>query len=252
MMPHCSLAVSASRDGTLKVWKTPNGRLDRMLEGHTHGVVSVAVTPDGQRAISASSDRTLKVWDLASGRLERTLEGHTAWVQSVAVTPDGRRAVSASSDRTLKVWNLASGRGVASFVSDWPMTSCAVAPEGRTIVGGDARGRVHFLRLMEPEDAAKEAESMTEHVFLSYCRDSDTAVRQLYDELTAAGHAVWRDQESVLPGMDWKHEIRRAIRGAYAVVICFSQEIAARHRSGIYPEALLAIKEYCLMPPGSI
>ena len=105
---------------------------------------------------------------------------------------------------------------------------------------------------MEPETTAKVSESMAEHVFLSYCRENDAAVWQLYDELTAAGHAVWRDQESLLPGMDWKHEIRRAIRRAYAVVICFSQEVAARHRSGSYPEALLAIEEYRLMTPGSI
>ena len=93
---------------------------------------------------------------------------------------------------------------------------------------------------------------MPDRVFLSYCRDNDVAVRQLYDELTAAGHAVWRDQESLLPGMDWKHEIRRALRRAYAVVICSSQEVAARHQSGIYPEALLAVEEYRLLPPGSI
>ncbi|MCU0872865.1 MAG: hypothetical protein MUE50_11055 [Pirellulaceae bacterium] len=48
--------------------------------------------------------------------------------------------------------------------------------------------------------------------------------------------------------MDWKHEIRRA----YAVVIWFFQEVAARHRSGIYPEGPLAIKEYRLLTPGSI
>ena len=47
--------------------------------------------------------------------------------------------------------------------------------------------------------------------------------------------------------MDWKHEIRRA----YAVVIWFFQEVAARHRSGIYPEGPLAIKEYRLLTPGS-
>ena len=93
---------------------------------------------------------------------------------------------------------------------------------------------------------------MTNHVFLSYCRDNDAQVRQLYKELTAAGHAVWHDQERLLPGMDWKHEIRQAIRRAYAVVICFSEEVADRHRSGIYPEALLAVEEYRLLPPGCI
>ena len=52
--------------------------------------------------------------------------------------------------------------------------------------------------------------------------------------------------------MDWKDGIRPAIRQAYAVVIWLFQEVAARHRSGIYPEALLAVEEYRLIPPGSI
>jgi hypothetical protein len=43
---------------------------------------------------------------------------------------------------------------------------------------------------------------------------------------------------------DHYHEIRRT----YAV---FSHDVAARHRSGIYPEALLAIEESRQLPPGS-
>jgi WD40 repeat protein len=75
----------------------------RTLEGHTHVVNAVAVTPDGQRAISASWDNMLKVWDLAatSGQELRTLTGHTGPVSGVAVTPDGQRAISASTDDTL-------------------------------------------------------------------------------------------------------------------------------------------------------
>ena len=69
-------AVSASGDGTLKVWDLDSGRELRTLEGHCDCGHGVAVTADGRRAVSASGDRTLKVWDLDTGRELRTLEGH--------------------------------------------------------------------------------------------------------------------------------------------------------------------------------
>jgi WD40 repeat protein len=40
----------------------------RSLEGHSGGVVTVALTPDGRLAISGSRDRTLRVWEVESGR----------------------------------------------------------------------------------------------------------------------------------------------------------------------------------------
>jgi WD40 repeat protein len=39
------------------------GRVVRVLEGHTHWVRAVAVTPDGGRAISGSFDEIAKVKD---------------------------------------------------------------------------------------------------------------------------------------------------------------------------------------------
>jgi WD40 repeat protein len=141
-------AVSASCDNTLKVWDLESGRALRTLEGHSSFVSGVAVTADGQRAVSASHDKTLKVWDLESGCMLRTLEGHTNWVSGVAVTADGQRAVSASGDNTLKVWDLESGLPVASFHCDASVLCCAIA-RGRTIIAGDAGGRVHFLVLEE-------------------------------------------------------------------------------------------------------
>jgi len=60
-------AISGSFDKTLKVWDLESGACLRMLEGHSHWVTSVSVTPDGRRAVSASHDHTLRVWDLESG-----------------------------------------------------------------------------------------------------------------------------------------------------------------------------------------
>jgi len=144
-----SRAVSASMDGTLKVWDLETGSELRTLEDHTDSVFAVAVTRDGKRAVSASRDRTLKVWDLETGSVLRTLEDHSGPVSGVALTPDGKRAASASDDKTVKLWDLETGIALAAFHCDARPTCCAFAG-ANMIVAGDYSGRLHFLHLEEP------------------------------------------------------------------------------------------------------
>ncbi len=108
----------------------------------------------------------------------------------------------------------------------------------------------------ESREAAPEAKERTKkvskkHVFLSYCRDNQVEVAKLRDDLIAAGEPLWWDQD-ILAGQDWKLEIRKAMRNAYAVVLCLSEETADRITSGIYPEVLDAIDAYRQYAPGSI
>lgn len=142
-------AVSASEDRTLKVWDLESGREEATLSGHERGVNGVAVSADRRRAVSASGDGNLKVWDLESRCEERTLRGHERWVNSVAVCAHGRRAVSGSGDGTLKAWDLDSGIELASITVDAAVLCCSITPDARTIVAGNAAGRVMFFRLEE-------------------------------------------------------------------------------------------------------
>ncbi|MDT9326308.1 MAG: WD40 repeat domain-containing protein, partial [Limnospira sp. PMC 1286.21] len=73
--------------------------------------------------------------------------GHSWSVNAVAIAPDGKRAVSASDDKTLKLWDLETGEVLATFTGEGAMESCAIAPDGVTVVAGDGSGRVYFLRL---------------------------------------------------------------------------------------------------------
>ncbi len=107
----------------------------------------MAVTSDGARVISASYDKTLKIWDLKTGEQIRILKGLTGRINAVAVTPDGTRVISASYDRTLKVWDLETGEVIGTFSGDGALMTCAISPDGKTIVAGEASGKVHFLRL---------------------------------------------------------------------------------------------------------
>ena len=54
------------------------------LEEHSHGVHSVAFSPDGKRLASASDDKTIKLWDTATGRELLTLKGHLGRSSSIS------------------------------------------------------------------------------------------------------------------------------------------------------------------------
>jgi WD40 repeat protein len=148
LTPDGRRAVSASYDGTLRVWDLESGQSVNTLEGHTHWVWGVTLTPDGRRAVSACEDCMLRVWDLKSGRSVGTLEGHTRGVRGVAVTPDGRRAVSASYDRTLRVWDLESGQCVNTLEGHTrEVRGVAVAPGGCRAVSASADGTLRVWDL---------------------------------------------------------------------------------------------------------
>jgi F-box and WD-40 domain protein CDC4 len=53
------IAVSGSRDGTLRVWDVRRGRMLRVLAGHADSVRALDVC--GNRAVSGSYDRTCRV-----------------------------------------------------------------------------------------------------------------------------------------------------------------------------------------------
>jgi WD40 repeat protein len=150
--PDGGRAVSASDDGTVRVWDLATGRVLCALTGHAGPVTAVAVTPDGRRAVSASDDRTLRVWDLAAGHLLHALTGHAGPVTAVAVTPDGRRAVSASDDGTVRVWDLAAGLALyRPFGHGDLMTAVAVTTDGNRAVSGSDDGTLCVWNLATGE-----------------------------------------------------------------------------------------------------
>ncbi len=138
------LAVSASDDGTAKVWDLKLGRTILTYRGHTDAILTVAITSDARIAVSGSRDGEIHVWDVADGRTLYKLAKHTARVNCVAISSDDRRAFSASEDRTLSVWDLRTGRMVRTLSGhNDEVVSLAAIPEGDRIVAlardGDIR-----------------------------------------------------------------------------------------------------------------
>ena len=62
--------ITASYDGTARLWEAEGGREVATLRGHHVGVTSVAFSPDGRRLATASVDRTARLWDVFRSREE--------------------------------------------------------------------------------------------------------------------------------------------------------------------------------------
>jgi len=82
-----------------------DGTLVHAFTGHTHAVMAVAVTADGQHIISGAL-YLVKVWSVATESLVSTCRGNTQAVAVVAAMPDGQLILSGSNDKTVRVWLL--------------------------------------------------------------------------------------------------------------------------------------------------
>jgi len=64
-------------------------------------------------------------------------------------------------------------------------------------------------------------------VFLCYAHNDHAAVHTLRKHLEKDGVDVWVDEERLLGGANWEHEIRKAVRENDVVVVCLSKQFAA-------------------------
>lgn len=61
-------------------------------------------------------------------------------------------------------------------------------------------------------------------IFLCYAPDDRPAIRNLYKRLLKMGLRPWLDEENILPGQDWNHEIKKAIEDSLLVLLCISNK----------------------------
>ncbi|CAN97289.1 WD-repeat protein [Sorangium cellulosum So ce56] len=144
--------LSASADGTLRLWALGSAACIAELRGHEGELTACAITRDGNTAISTSTDGTARTWDIRARRCVGTLENGGRCATACAVTHDGLRVVIGSDNGLLQVWDLASRERVATMKghADY-ITACVIAGDGELLVSASRDGSVRVWRLASGE-----------------------------------------------------------------------------------------------------
>ena len=106
------LLVTASEDGTVKVWDAVSGALKTTYDGHaTHelreyGVLSAVFDHSDDLVASAGKDGVVRIWWWRTNQLYKRLAGHVDWVWSVDVSPFDFYVATAGRDRRVLVWGF--------------------------------------------------------------------------------------------------------------------------------------------------
>ena len=153
-----SRILTASGDGTARVWDVESGDELTVLAGHTGGGVMHAVwNRDGNRIMTSGEDGTTRVWDAESGKELVTLSGHIQAVFRAIWNADESRILTTSGDDTARIWDAESGVELAVLTghreallqADWN------ADESRIVTAsGDGTARQHYARMEDLLDAA--------------------------------------------------------------------------------------------------
>jgi WD40 repeat protein len=128
------IALSASKDRTIRMWDIQKGECLKVLEGHSDYPKSVAMSGDGRIAVSGSDDQTVIVWDLVNGTPGKQENKKDIHHDEEYYSMDGQVVVSGKLSDTLKIKNRGSAHGEHLIKVDEEIKVLNVSPDGRIAV----------------------------------------------------------------------------------------------------------------------
>lgn len=138
-----SVAATASRDGTVRIWRALSGEQLAVLAGDPQGMGDVAVSAEGNLVAAAGWSGSVYLWHKEGANWALSvLAGHNDAVQAVAFSPDTTRLASASWDGNVKLWSTANGRELKSMSGGREkLDNLAFNAAGDLLVAGARNGK---------------------------------------------------------------------------------------------------------------
>jgi WD40 repeat protein len=133
-----STLASASWDGTLRLWRMPDGELLHTISAHKHPVTCLAATPDASVLISGcGAERDVILWSLPEGKAIKRLHDHNKGASCLALSPDGRFLAVGCHDGLCRLWRLRDAVLVAALAGHQESVRCAAfSPDGAILATG--------------------------------------------------------------------------------------------------------------------
>ena len=126
--------VTASYDGTIKIWDVETGEELITSEKVGESLTSANFSPDGKYVISSFYDGTISIWDVETGKEIEKHFGHQSKVNYVNFSNDGKRLVSVSDDETIRLWNVEKFNGSNIITTNNYLSNIDISPDRNQIV----------------------------------------------------------------------------------------------------------------------
>ncbi|KAI3384597.1 hypothetical protein SNEBB_000080 [Seison nebaliae] len=133
--------LTASGDGTCKLWDVESGTLIQTFSGHLADVLTMDISPSevGNIFISGGADHQAIAWDIRTGKYVQTFMAHESDVNGIKFYPNGDAFATGSDDATCRLFDLRADRQVAVYRKDsiiFPCNAVDFSLSGRLLFGG--------------------------------------------------------------------------------------------------------------------
>ncbi|KAF6826871.1 transcription initiation factor TFIID subunit 5 [Colletotrichum plurivorum] len=201
------LLLSASADGTVRIWSLDLWACVCVFKGHDGPVLSAVWGPHGHYFLTGGWDKTARVWMQDHASAQRILVGHDSSISAVAWHPNGTYVFSASdeTDKSVRMWSVVTGQCVRVFTghTDY-ISSLECSPNGKILASADNSGNIFFWDIQKGTRIKRSrghgkggiwsmSFSVESNVLVSGGQDGSVRVWDV--DLPAEGHKVVQQQQ---------------------------------------------------------
>jgi WD40 repeat protein len=137
--PDGKLALTASQDGTARIYEMSSGNELQILSGNWHEVNSAVFSPDGQMVLTACNDNTARIFEVENGNcimvLGQPLGDMVYGCISAEFSPDGKYVLTTNYNNIAQIFDVRTGKKIQVFGGiDNRIYSALFSPDSKLVL----------------------------------------------------------------------------------------------------------------------